>query len=560
MRLTQIKPGERPWFGGLLALALAQSLIVMVPAWVVQQLFDKFAGRSHHHITLPTTTLILIFLATALSAMLIEVGKRRVAAEMAMRHAATIRTQLFRHIMSSPHRANRRNKGGLMLPFVGDLTAVRRWVGEGLARGASALVLIPVILSIIATRNLLLAATLFAVLAGSLVCSLVLVRPLDRAVREVRHRRGALTSFITGRLEAASTVHAAGRIRGEMRKVAQRTDALSTAERRRAWAVGATRGVAMLTSSVLILCTLLVGIHESAFGRATLGAIAAILSLVHLLSAAVTDLVRALEVWRPAKVAYERIEGLLQNNDIESVRAERPTPNRVGLLIEKLSVPERLSNISAEVRPGSVLWIDGPPASGKSALLSAVAQLTHISDGRILLNGRDLSAASQSDRARLIGYASVDLPLLPGSLGMNLRYRSPRIGDSTLLELARHCGLNSLIDRLGEDLKGRLTGRGDLSVGERQGIALTRAMAGAPALLVLDSIDSHLDKSVLTWLCERLRDYEGVVIMTASTTQLQRAAVERWALSAGRLAEVERLDSPDRLPHLANVLPFERFT
>jgi ATP-binding cassette subfamily B protein len=192
--------------------------------------------------------------------------------------------------------------------------------------------------------------------------------------------------------------------------------------------------------------------------------------------------------------------------------------------------------------------------------LSAVAQLTHISDGRILLNGRDLSAASESDRAHLIGYASTDLPLLPGSLGMNLRYRSSRIADSTLCELARHCGLNSLIDRLGDDLKGRLTGRSDLSVGERQGIALARAMAGTPALLVLDSIDSHLDKSVLLWLCERLREYKGVVIMTASTAKLQRAASQRWTLSEGRLTEVEMFDGVEALPHPTNVLPFERLT
>ena len=558
MRLTQIKPGERPWFGGLLALALAQSLIVMVPAWVVQQLFDKFAGRSHHHVTLPTNILIPIFLATALSAMLIEVLKRRVAAEMAMRHAATIRTQLFRHIMASPHRASQRKKGGLLLPFVGDLTVVRHWVGEGLARGASAIILIPVILGIIGTRNWHLAATLFVVLAASLICSILLVRPLDKAVREVRQRRGGLTSFIIGRLEAASTVHAAGRIRGEVRKVARRTDALSAAERKRAWAVGALRGVAMLTRSVLVLCTLLVGIHESAYGRATLGAIAAILSLVHLLSAAVTDLVRAFEFWRPAKVAYERIETLLKNDDIATVNAEQPSLDRAGLLIEMVSVPERLTDISAEAGPRSVLWIDGPPASGKSALLSAVAQLTHVSHGRIILNGRDLSAASESDRARLIGYASTDLPLLPGSLGMNLRYRSPRIADSTLCELARHCGLNSLIERLGEDLKGRLTGRSDLSVGERQGIALVRAIAGTPALLVLDSMDSHLDKTVLLWLCERLRDYRGVVIMTASTSQLQRAATERFTLNDGRLTQAERFDRAGGFLHLANVLPFER--
>ena len=559
MRLIRIEPELRSWFGGLLALALAQSLIVIVPAWVVQQLFDKFAGRIHYHSTLPTAMLVSIFLTTALIAMLIEVFKRRVAAEMAMRHAASIRTELFKHIISSPHEASRRSKGGVLLPFVGDLTAVRHWVGEGLARGAAALVLIPVILGIIATRNLLLSASLFAVLVGSLLSSIFLLRPLDAAVRDVRKRRGALTTFIAGRLEAVLTIHSAGRITAEMRKVATRTDSLSTAERRRAWAVGATRGVAMLTKSVLVLCTLLVGLHESKSGRASLGAIAAILSLVHLLSAAVTDLVRAFELWRPAKVAYERIERLLFNSYIQSISPDQPTPDRAGLRIEKVSVPERLTNISGAAKRGNVVWIDGPPASGKSAVLSVLAGLTHIADGRVFFNGCDLSGVSQGDRARLIGYASADLPLLPGSLGMNLRYRSPRVSDSTLLDLARHCGLNSLIDRLGEDLKGRLTGRGDLSAGERQGIALTRALAGTPKLLLLDSIDTHLDKAILFWLCERLRNYPGVVLMTASTIPLQNAAIERWTLSGGRLAQVERLDRPKLFSDPTNVLPFGRF-
>ena len=557
MRLIRIEAELRSWFGGLLALALAQSLIVIVPAWMVQQLFDKFAGRLHHHYSLPTAVLVSIFVATALIAMLIEVVKRRVAAEMEMRHAANIRTKLFSHIISSPHEASRRSKGGLLLPFVGDLTAVRHWVGEGLASGASALVLIPVLLGVIATRNLVLSASLFAVLVGSFVSSMFLLRPLDAAVRDVRQRRGALTTFIAGRLEALLTIHAAGRITAEMHKVARRTDSLSAAERRRAWAVGATRGVAMLTKSVLVLCTLLVGLHESKSGRATLGTVAAILSLVHLLSAAVTDLVRAFELWRPAKVAYERIERLLYSSPIQST-AQQPISDRAGLRIEKVSVPDRITNVSGAARRGTVVWIDGPPASGKSALLGVLAGLTHIAEGRVFFNGCDLSGVSQADRARLIGYASADLPLLPGSLGMNLRYRSPRVSDATLLELARHCGLDSIIDRLGEDLKGRLTGRGDLSAGERQGIALTRALAGTPKLLLLDSIDTHLDKAVLVWLCERLRNYPGVVLMTVSTVSLQNAAIERWTLSGGRLAQVEQLDRPKSLSHPTNVLPFGR--
>lgn len=544
--IVRLGSRERSLFAGLLLLALAQSLIVMIPAWAVQHIFDRL-GRAARTASLPAETLVGIFIAGAVAAFLMEVLKRRLAAEMGLRHAAAIRLALFnRQISSNPQRP--RNSGAALLPFVGDLTAVRRWVSEGLARGASALVLIPVMLVMIATRNLTLAIALGGVLTLSFACSALLVSPLDRAVRDVRKRRGELASFIAGRIEAASTIRASGRAGTEARKVVTRTNKLSDAERRRSWVVGATRGLALLTHSLLILAALIVGLFEAREGGVTAGTIAAALSLVGLLGAGVADLIRALELRQPAKVAIERIERRLARPHLQRLATPQPEIAEPGLVLLKLGIDGLLGDVSVKADPGARIQVDGAPGAGKSALIAAIGQSRPNYFGRVLLDGNNLKTMRPKRRGEAIGLASAELALLPGTLGMNLRYRSPGIGDAELLDLARHCGLGPLINRIG-GLQGRLVGAG-LSTGERHGLALARAIAGRPPLLLLDGIDGHLQAEAFEWLREQISTYPGIVLFVAAKPEMTALASARWLISEGRL-------KPSQTPS-SNIVEFER--
>lgn len=553
MRLISVRHDERRWFAGLLLLALAQSGAALITAWTVKELFDRFTGR-HHHVGSSTGVLVTVFVATALAGTVVEGAKRRAAAEMSLRRSQSVRLELFRHLVAHPHLAAQRAKGGLLLPFVGDLTALRRWVGEGLAGAASAVILMPVILAAIMVRDGILGAALLVILLVSFGCSVLLLPALDRAVRDVRGRRGGLTNFIIGRLEAASTIYVSGRKGAETRKVRARIDALSAAERWRSIVLGATSGVAALTRSALVLCTVVLGFHEARAGRITVGSVAGILTLVHLLSSAVTDLVRAFEDYRPAKVAYERIDRILSGGMAEAIPEQHTRGARAGdsFRVYNVSNPGQLQRVSAEASRGSVVLIEGPPGSGKSSLLRAIAQLDPLAKGTISFEGRDLRAEDERSRARLIGYASTDLALLPGSLGMNLGVRS-KLSDYELARLARGCGLNKLIARMPGGLKGRLSGRQDLSVGERQGIALARSLAGNPPLLLLDSVDSNLDAQTLEWLGEQLADYSGIVLMTATTERLRSAATVIWKMADGRLIREQCGDGSS--PRAGAVLP-----
>ena len=539
MRTLSIHRDLRKLFATLLAIALAQSLIVVVPAWAVQHLFDRFTARPDSS-SLATGTLVALFSATALAAFLLEVGKRRLASEIGLRHAANLRNSLFRRMIEDPElRARKADKGTLLLPFVGDLTASRRWFGEGLARGSAALVLIPVLLGLIAIRSGAIAAGLGAALALTFLCSLALSPPLDRAVREVRRHRGELTGFIAGRLEAAATIKVSGRTRRELRKVATRTDKLSQAERRRAWFIGLMRGLAHLNHSILVLVTLLIGSRAVASGGSSPGAIVGILSLVGLLSAGTTDLSRAFEVWHPARIAEERINRVLRAKPRRRAAARqhsKPIGSNPGdLVLSRLAVSRRSEAISATVSPGERITIEGSPGQGKSALIGVIAQLVEPIAGTVRLGPVDLASLSESERRRLIGFGSNDCAILPGSLAMNIAYRGTVTDQQAAAALATRCGLDSLVARLRGGMKGRLTRDTPMSDAERHGIFLARALYGEPALVLLDSIDSELPEATLQWLSGYLGAYPGVVVLVAENDDLRALASRRWTLENGVL-------------------------
>lgn len=551
----------RKLFAVLLGVALAQSLMVVVPAWAVQHLFDRSSG---HLATGPLTSrsLVLIFVTSAVMAFLLEVAKRRLASEIGLRHAANLRKSLFRRIIEDPSlKAQKTDKGTLLLPFVGDLSASRRWVGEGLARGSAALVLIPVLLTLIATRSRSVALGLALVLAVSLLSSLLLSGPLNRAVRDVRRHRGGLTAFIAGRLDAAATVKASGRVRRELRKVDSRTGKLSDSERRRAWVIGLMRGLAHLTNSILVLVTLLIGSRIVASGQATPGAIVAILSLVGLLAGGMTDLSRAFELWHPAKIAEDRIDRILRSKPRrQSARTPRRevTGGANELILSELSVAGKFKSLSASVTPGERVLIDGSVGEGKSALLAVLAQLIEPDGGHVLIGTTDLASSSDSERRRLIGFASSESAILPGSLAMNITYRGTMSEEQIVVDLARQCGLEALMTRLPGGIKGRLTPDTPLSEAERNGIFLARALFDDPALLLLDSIDQLLAPGTRAWFAAHLENYPGIAIFVAKSAELQARASRRWTLEGGSLRD-ELLSTGDQRQAVDDVvIPFGR--
>ena len=178
-----------------------------------------------------------------------------------------------------------------------------------------------------------------------------------------------------------------------------------------------------------------------------------------------------------------------------------------------------LGPVSLDVGGGEFVAIMGPSGSGKSTLLGLAGALDQPTEGRVLIEGSDLSNHSPTDlaalRRRTIGFVFQDLNLLPGLTALENVALPLELDGSSLTEarsLAREelgrVGLGELESRFPEDLSG----------GEQQRVAIARAFVGPRNLLLADeptgALDSITGESVMRLLKEQCRRGRTVVLVT----------------------------------------------
>ena len=120
---------------------------------------------------------------------------------------------------------------------------------------------------------------------------------------------------------------------------------------------------------------------------------------------------------------------------------------------------------------------------------------------------------------------SPDLPLLRGSLRLNLTYGARNAGENEIAEVLQACRLGPLVERLPKGLDTRLSENGDgLSTGERARIAIARAVLARPHVLLLDEAEANLDRLAREALDNLIEGFPGtVVFITHDAAHVARA-------------------------------------
>ena len=167
------------------------------------------------------------------------------------------------------------------------------------------------------------------------------------------------------------------------------------------------------------------------------------------------------------------------------------------------TVIKALNGVNLNVSPGEFIAIMGASGSGKSTLLHAMAGLTNIDGGQILVECQDLAALSDARltrfRGQRIGLVFQAFNLIP-SLSAEDNIRLPADGAKAL-----DAKVEALLDRL--DIKARRLHKPDaLSGGEQQRVAIARALVTDPAILLADEPTGSLDSASGQQICKLLRD------------------------------------------------------
>ncbi len=158
--------------------------------------------------------------------------------------------------------------------------------------------------------------------------------------------------------------------------------------------------------------------------------------------------------------------------------------------------PERpvLSDIGFTAAPGSKVAIVGETGSGKTTLGYLIARLYDVGEGAVLLDGHDVRDLSFATLRRVVGVVSQDTYLFHGSVRENLRFARPDATDEQLEEAARAARIHDHLATLPDGYDTVVGERGyRFSGGEKQRLAIARAILRDPPVLVLDEATSALD-------------------------------------------------------------------
>ena len=199
-----------------------------------------------------------------------------------------------------------------------------------------------------------------------------------------------------------------------------------------------------------------------------------------------------------------------------------------------------IDKLSLTVKPGEKLGIVGRSGAGKSTLVSLLLRFYDLEQGRILIDGQDISKVTQSSLRAQIGMVTQDTSLLHRSIADNIRYGRPAAGMDEVEEAARKAAAHEFIGKL-EDQRGR-TGydshvgeRGvKLSGGQRQRIAIARVLLKDAPILILDEATSALDSEV------------EAVIQESFTSLMQGKTVLAIAHRLSTIAAMDRLVVMDK--------------
>ncbi len=186
-----------------------------------------------------------------------------------------------------------------------------------------------------------------------------------------------------------------------------------------------------------------------------------------------------------------------------------------------------LRNVSLRIMPGEHVVILGRTGSGKTTLQKLILGLYAPTSGAVRMDGIDLRQLDPADLRRNVGYVGQDAMLFFGSLRENITIGAPYADDSAVVHAADVAGLTAFVNRHPKGFDMPIGERGEsLSGGQRQEVAIARAVLMDPPVLLFDEPTSAMDFSTEAAFKERLRRYAAhktLIIVTHRTSLIDLA-------------------------------------
>ena len=413
-----------------------------------------------------------------------------------------MRLAMYQHLQGlSPLFYTRTRLGDIMSRINNDIGEIQRVAAE------MALAWVGNVAFLIGTAIILywLNAVLFFVTVGVALLSLWALmsyrRRLEQRVADMRQRSSDIGSFLVETIQGMKLVVTSNAQEREVNRFRRTNDEFVDrlmAMQRLSYLSG---GLPGLILSAGVAFVFLYGGHQVITGAMSLGMFVAFMAYQMRLMSPIQGLMGLYTNLATVRVSLNRVSEIL---DVPPDVVEAPNPARLTDVRGQIEFDHVtlsygrggpvLDDVSFTIAPGDTLAVVGPSGSGKSTIADLMLRLLDPDQGVVRLDGLDLRQVRLHDLRRTVALVDQEPTILYASIAENLRYAKPNASDADLVRAAEQAALSSFIERLPEKFETIVGERGlALSAGERQRIAIARALLAEPAVLVLDEPTSALD-------------------------------------------------------------------
>ena len=546
-RAFRIAPTLSKGLALTLGLAVVGTALQLVVPITVQQIVDTVLLASDVDVGS-----VVALGGLAVAAVVLAMWARRTSLARLARSSVSGLTDLrvttfeYLHKLSMLHvQAERR--GALVSRVTSDIETMQQfmeWGGVGMILGAAQITLAVAVMLVYEWRL----AVMIGV--GVVAYSAMLVwfqRILRRAHDRVRERVADSLSVIGEATAGLPTVRAFGMESAVLGKVSNALDGQYRAEYGAGALAAALFSSAELFAGVITASVIAVGVMFGGGWGLSAGTLVAFLFLVTLLVEPVQMLVETINQAQSAAAGLRKVLNLLDTPievaDPDDGMALPDVPLDVRFDCVRFRYPtggDVLSDISVGIAAGERVAVVGETGSGKTTFAKLATRLLDPVEGVITIGGVPIDRIRFASLRSRVAYVPQEGFLFDGTVGDNVRYGKPDVGDDGIRAAFADLGLLSWVDSLPGGIAARVGERGgNLSAGERQLVAIARAWVANPDLLVLDEATSAVDPALEVQLRRAIERLTAgrTAITVAHRLSTAEAADTVLVFDDGRLVE-----------------------
>jgi ATP-binding cassette, subfamily B, multidrug efflux pump len=540
------QPESRHLWIGLVWLAIAAALDAAGPV-LGKAFIDRYLLPRNPDIA-AITGLLLGALIAGWVASWVRYGQLSRLAGVAMRSVRRIRESVYGHVLRLPMGFfDKAITGQLVSRVTNDTEAVKQLYVQVLFVMLDCLIMLASLLVTMAFldwRLMLIVTTMVPAVFGIVYLYQRLSAPAVARTRELRSELNAQTAES---IAGMPVLQATGATAGYGQRYARINESHYQSRRAelRANAFLLRPALDLLNVAMLAVVIAVFGLRESggALSAIEVGVLYAFVSYVGRVTEPLIQITMQFSQLQQAIVAAARVNTLLDEAEADRPVADgRVTEGAVSIRqLDFAYSPGTpvLRGVSLDIRPGEFIGIVGPTGSGKSSLLSLLLRFYPAAEGQLLIDGQPIARLDEAAFRDAVGLVPQEPFLLAASVRDNIAM-GRTLSDAQVEAAAAAAGAHGFIMRLEQGYATRLgEGGARLAVGEKQLIAIARALAGDPKILLLDEATSHVDSETEGQVQQALAQLRGRLTLISIAHRLStiREADRIVVLNHGRIAE-----------------------